>query len=132
MYTYKTTIKLHQADAAGIVFFVNYFTLAHDAYEAFMESIGYNFSDIIRQTDMLLLIAHAEADYIRSLSPGEKIKVNVKAGKIGHSSYTLEYEILDRDNEPACRLKTTHVAIDKKGSKIELPDRLRTELEAIK
>jgi len=132
MYTYKTTTKLHQADAAGIVFFVNYFTLAHDAYEAFMESIGYNFNYIIKQTDMLLLIGHAEADYIQSLSPGEKIQVNVKAGKIGHSSYTLNYEIFDSENELACRLKTTHVAIDKKGSKIELPDRLRTELEAIK
>ena len=33
----KSSIKLHDTDAAGVVFFVSHFRIAHTAYEEFLE-----------------------------------------------------------------------------------------------
>jgi len=133
MFTYDTTVKLHQTDAAGIVFFARYFDIAHDAYEAFMKSIGFGFDRIIQKDDLLLLIAHAEADYKQSLAVSGSAKVQLTAEKIGRTSFVLKYEILDSDGRLAGELRTVHVAIAKDtGKKIRLPQELRAELEAIK
>ncbi|MDM7914542.1 MAG: hypothetical protein QUU85_04650 [Candidatus Eisenbacteria bacterium] len=35
-----TRVRFHEADPAGIVFFARVFRYAHDAYEAWLRSIG--------------------------------------------------------------------------------------------
>lgn len=133
MFTMDSAIRLHQADAAGIVFFANYFQIAHDAYEAFMQSIGFSFQYVVSETNLLLLIAHAEADYHRSLVPGEKIRVEMKTEKVGRTSYVLQYRILNAVGDEVCAVRTVHVAVDKvTGEKIPVPDKLRKELAAIR
>jgi 1,4-dihydroxy-2-naphthoyl-CoA hydrolase len=133
MFTLESIIRLHQADAAGIVFFANYFEIAHDAYEAFMQSIGFGFQHVINKTDFLLLIAHAEAHYRKSLVPGEQVRVQLRTEKIGRTSYVLQYTILDAAGDEVCTVRTVHVAVDKKsGEKIPLPADLRKELATIR
>ena len=133
MFTYDTTVKLHQTDAAGIVFFARYFDIAHDAYEAFMKSIGFGFDRIIPHEGLLLLVAHAEADYKQSLAVSGSAKVRMTAEKIGRSSFVLKYEIRDSENRLAGELRTVHVAVAREtGEKTRLPEELRAELEAIK
>ena len=63
MYTYQTKIKLHETDAAGLLFFSNQFKLVHDAYEELLETIGLGFAELIRNKDYFLPIVHAEADF---------------------------------------------------------------------
>ncbi|MDH4156640.1 MAG: acyl-CoA thioesterase [candidate division Zixibacteria bacterium] len=131
MYTWDTTVKLHQTDAAGIVFYGNYFRIVHDAYEAFMGSLGFDFNYIINEADFLVLIAHAEADYSGSLRPSEKIRVQIALDKIGTTSFVLGYDVLNTAGDSVCRLKTVHVATDKKsGRKRPLPEKLRAKLVA--
>ena len=133
MFTYDTTVKLHQTDAAGIVFFARYFDIAHDAYEAFMKSIGFGFDRIIQKDDFLLLIVHAEADYKQSLAVSGSAKVQMAAEKIGRTSFVLKYEILDSGGRLAGELRTVHVAVAKDtGKKIRLPEKFRAELETIR
>ncbi|MCA9407426.1 MAG: acyl-CoA thioesterase, partial [Candidatus Omnitrophica bacterium] len=62
MYTYQTKIKLHETDAAGLLFFSNQFKLIHDAYESLLESLGLSFQELIRNKNYFLPIVHAESD----------------------------------------------------------------------
>ena len=41
MYVYQAKIKLHDTDAAGLLFFSQQFEIMHDAYEALLEKIGW-------------------------------------------------------------------------------------------
>ncbi|MEE8405217.1 MAG: hypothetical protein V3S17_07475 [candidate division Zixibacteria bacterium] len=41
MYLHKLTAQVHDTDAAGVIYFANFYRMAHSTYEAFMESIGY-------------------------------------------------------------------------------------------
>lgn len=133
MFTIDFSVRLPDTDAAGILFFGNYFRLAHDVYEAFMESIGFSLSDVITKADFLILIAHSEADYKKPLRLGEKFTMELRVGEIGQTSFVLSYSLKDAQNGIVAKVKTVHVTVDKKsGDKIPLPEKLREKLESLR
>lgn len=132
MFTYTTTIRLHNTDAAGLLFFAEQFRLAHDAYETFMESIGFAFAPLIRTSPFLLPIVHAEADLLQRLETGDRITIQVVAERIGTTSFTLAYTLQRNGSETVGTVKTVHVLIDKQsGQKVELVPDLREQLAKI-
>ena len=125
MFTYETSVKLHNTDAAGLLFFADQFKLAHDCYELFMESIGFSFRSIIRDSDFLLAIVHAEADFLQALYSGDKLTIKLNVAKIGTTSYTLAYDLVMPGTGSVGTAKTVHVCIDKASrEKKDLPDLL--------
>jgi len=130
-FLYHAPVRLHLTDAAGVLFFGSYFTLAHDAYETYMESIGFHFDRIFKQSDYLLLIAHAEGDYKAPMFTGDPLSIEVTCTKLGSRSYTLQYVIKREDNEMAV-MRTVHVCVDKEtGKSRALPSELRDQLKGI-
>lgn len=133
MFETKTIIKLHDTDAAGVTFFVNYFRIAHTAFEALMHSVGFGLDYIIGSAEFLILIARAEADYMRPLRLGDKVTIRIKTESVGTNSFVLEYQFRDSNGRQAAVVRTVHVNIDKKtGKKLELPEKLRIGLENLK
>ncbi|RMH71204.1 MAG: acyl-CoA thioesterase [Gemmatimonadetes bacterium] len=129
MYIYHTSIKLHDTDAAGLLFFANQFKLAHDAYETFFNALGFNLGKMIQSGTFVLPIVHADADFTAPLFVGDRVGIRIHLGKVGRSSFTLLYDILRETGETVGRVKTVHVAIDKQTrEKIELPERLKMAL----
>ena len=132
MFTHETTIRLHHTDAAGLLFFAEQFKLAHDAYESYMESIGYPFAPLLRTSQYLLPIVHAEADYGAALNTGDKITIQVVAERVGETSFTLGYTLLRNGSEPVGSVRTVHVLIEKRsGQSIALLPDLRAKLASI-
>jgi 1,4-dihydroxy-2-naphthoyl-CoA hydrolase len=130
MFTYETEIKWHQTDAAGVLFFAHQFTLIHDAYQTLMQSIGFPLSRFIQELNYALPIVHAEADYKIPLTAGDQIKINVTVTKIGNSSFTLAYTLLNKKNVEVGTANTIHVSIDKDSKKkINLPVSLMNALQ---
>ncbi|MEA1979900.1 MAG: thioesterase family protein [candidate division Zixibacteria bacterium] len=130
MYSVSTKVKLHYTDAAGVMFFGNYFKLIHDAYEDFLDSCGFNLGDVIDKSDYLILIVHSEADYRQPVRAGQSVNINMAVDKIKNSSFVLNYVITNEKEKKIANLQTVHVAIDKSnGKKISLPAELRIQLE---
>ncbi|MCR4337050.1 MAG: acyl-CoA thioesterase [Candidatus Omnitrophica bacterium] len=133
MYTYSTKIKLHETDAAGLLFFSHQLKLMHDAYESLLEKIGFGFADLIRKKPYFLPIVHAEADYDAPLFVGDVITIGVTVERIGKTSFTFAYTITDQKKRRVGAGKTVHVTMNKKTrNKISLPAELRTAIEKIK
>ena len=129
MYTLQISVKLHDTDAAGLLFFANQFKMAHDAYEGFMEQIGFSFARIFQDEDFLLPIVHAEADYKARLQVGDRLTIHLTVEKIGDSSFVLLYDLSDADGKSAGMVRTVHVCTDEgTGKKRSLPDELRRGL----
>ena len=132
MFSHRTVVRLHDTDAAGILFFAHQFKIAHDAYESFMEGSGNSFASIFRDQTMLIPIVHAEADYEAALEVGDYLSVRMVAEQIGDSSFALSYKLVDNDDRVVGTVKTVHVCINRQsGEKISVPDKLRRALEAI-
>jgi len=131
MFETQVDVRLYDTDAAGIVFFANYFRIAHDAYQAFMKSIGHGLDRIIGQSHYLLPIVHAEADYKKPLVLGSTVTVSVK-GQVKDTSFVVSYTLKDGGGITVARLQTVHVAMDKKtGKKIALPEEIKKGLSTI-
>ena len=132
MFTYQTKIKLHETDAAGILFFSNQFKMIHDAYECVLENIGFGFADLIRNEDFFLPIVHAESDYKKPLFVGDLIEIQVRLTHIGTTSFTFEYDLLNSSQNTVGTAKTIHVTIDKKTrKKIPLPPLMRSKIQEL-
>jgi 1,4-dihydroxy-2-naphthoyl-CoA hydrolase len=130
MFTYKTKIRLHDTDAAGIIFFANQFKIVHDAYEDLLEEFGWSFQKMLQGTKYFLPIVHAESDYLTPVMVGDEIVIAIKVGHIGKTSFSFEYT-LKRGKTLVGTAKTVHVTIDQKTrKKITLPLALRKALLA--
>ena len=129
MFTYTTKIRLHDTDAAGIIFFANQFKIIHDAYEDLLETFGWSFETMLKGTDYFLPIVHAESDYLTPVKVGDRIVIAIKVGHVGNTSFSFEYT-LKRGKTLVGTAKTVHVTINQKTrKKIPLPAPLRRALE---
>lgn len=132
MYTYRTTVKLHDTDAAGVMFFGSQFRLAHDCYEAMMAQIGCSLASILHNSDYLVLIVRAESEYKKPLTTEEKIEIQLQVEKVGNSSYTIICEIRNSHGDLTGTVRTVHVAVDRaSGQTRPLPDKLRDALARV-
>jgi 1,4-dihydroxy-2-naphthoyl-CoA hydrolase len=126
----KLTVRLHDTDAAGILFFANQFVFVHDAYEELLQLIGLPIASLLHDEPFILPIVYAEAQYFGPLHVGNEITVAVQVAKIGETSFVLEYELLGADDTLVGRAKTVHVAVGKKTQhKIALPEKLQRALK---
>jgi len=132
MYTYQTKIKLHETDAAGLLFFSNQFKIVHDAYQALLDHIGFPFAELIREKDFFLPIVHSEADFKSPLFVGDLIEVQVTVEQVGKTSFTFFYKLLDTSQNLIGTAQTVHVAMDKATQKkIPIPTDLRSKIEGL-
>jgi 1,4-dihydroxy-2-naphthoyl-CoA hydrolase len=128
MFSYTTKIRLHDTDAAGIIFFSNQFKIIHDAYEDLLEEFGWSFQKMFKKTNYFLPIVHAESDYKAPIAVGDRIVIAIKVGSIGKTSFSFEYT-LKRGKTLVGTAKTVHVTINHKThKKIPLPRALRSAL----
>lgn len=133
MYTHKTTLRLRDTDAAGVIYFANIFDLAHEAFEAFMESVGMDIGVILRSTHYDLPVVHAEADYRKPIFPGDRLRIHVSNERLGDTSFTLVYRIHNTDDEEVAEVRITHVVMDRKeGLKKAVTEELRLALDQLK
>lgn len=124
------TIKLHDTDAAGILFFANQFRIVHDLYERFLTTIGFAFQDRFSRKDFLIPIVHADADFNQPVTVGDVIEISLGVAAVGNTSFTLEYRLADINGASAGYVRTVHVTVDPGTMrKIPLPQDLRRKLE---
>jgi 1,4-dihydroxy-2-naphthoyl-CoA hydrolase len=109
----RRVVRLRDTDAAGVIFFVNYFNFAHETYELFLEEIGYSPRRIIQQESFLLPIVHAESDYHQMIGLEDEVTIVLSVNRIGKTSFTLVYDYFLENQELVGSVKTIHVCVDK-------------------
>ena len=125
-FTYAFSVRLHDTDAAGRLFFGHLFRHAHDAYEAFMAQVGLPIERLIREGELLLPLVHAEADYHRPLCQGDRVEVVLEIEEIRTHSFAVTYRFETQDGTLAATAKTVHLQINRDGSPAaELSDTIR-------
>lgn len=128
---YPFHIRLHDTDAAGVLFFAHLLRQAHDAYETFMESAGLDLPRLLRQGPHLPLV-HTEADYLAPLRHGDRGRIRLSLAKLGKSSFTLAYAWRREDGTLCARALSVHVAMDPaSGRSIPLPPELSAALDKL-
>lgn len=132
VFEHRLSVPFQDIDAAGIVFFAHLFRYAHEAYEHFMQQSGCSLQQLIAEGSYLLPLVHAEADYRRPLRHADRLEIELRLQKLGHTSFTLGYRVLGEDQAEHASLETVHVALDRTTHQpVTLPDSLRKALASI-
>ncbi len=131
MYKFQTTISMHQTDAGGVVFFSNFFVLAHLCYEAWLDE-NISIAEIIDEKNLIMPIVHAQADYRQSLCLSEKISIEMTPGKTTRTTFQLNYSIFNEEGDIAAEVTTIHACLDEsKRKSTRLPEFLKDMLTAL-
>jgi 1,4-dihydroxy-2-naphthoyl-CoA hydrolase len=131
-FQYQTKVQLHDTDAAGLLFFGHQFRMVHDAYQAYLESCGFSFAEVLKRGEILIPIVHAEADFDKPLAVGDRLQIELTATKISTHSFVLHYRLVNEKQQQVGSAETVHVTIGRQsGQKVELPGPLREALEVI-
>jgi 1,4-dihydroxy-2-naphthoyl-CoA hydrolase len=112
-FTYRRTIRFADTDAAGVVFFPNYFAICHEAYEESLAAAGIELQSFFGENAVVVPISKSQAEYLRPLTCGDKISVTLTPALLGPDSYTISYELrrLGPPEKLAAHVRTEHVCI---------------------
>jgi len=130
-YRYPFQVRLHDTDAAGVLFFGHLFRHVHDAYESLMADLGFPLHELIRNGAApgatALPVTHAEASYRSPLHQGDRIEVLVTVADVRRRSFALDYRFNDREGHTRATARTVHV-LTGADSDLVLPEDLRRAL----
>jgi 1,4-dihydroxy-2-naphthoyl-CoA hydrolase len=132
-FVYERTIHFADTDAAGVVFFANYLAICHEAYEEALGAAGINLAKFFADTGTVVPIAKSEAEYLRPLAVGDKVRVSVAPTALSENSFALTFEITRRGPAAkiAGRARTEHVCISSRDrQRAPLPPALAAWVKA--
>jgi 1,4-dihydroxy-2-naphthoyl-CoA hydrolase len=115
-FAHQRTIHFADTDAAGVVFFANIPAICHEAYEEALAAAGINLSAFFRDNGVVIPISKCEAEYLRPLQCGDKVRVSVRPKPLTENSFEIQFEVTRLGPPPksAALVKTAHVCIDSK------------------
>ena len=131
-YAYHLRIRLHDTDAAGVMFYGHLFRHAHDAYESFIEHLGFPLQELIgtRNTGpkVRLPITRAEARYERPLRLGDQVQVDLRVAEVRRRSFAIAYRFIDEQGYTCATAQTLHCLVSEDDA--GLPAKMRDALTA--
>jgi 1,4-dihydroxy-2-naphthoyl-CoA hydrolase len=113
-FTYQRTIHFSDTDAAGVVFFANTLSLCHEAYEESLGAAGIELHAFFSAQSLIVPISKTEAEYLRPLAVGDKVRVAVTPHALTENSYEVRFDVskLGATEKAAARIRTEHVCLD--------------------
>jgi 1,4-dihydroxy-2-naphthoyl-CoA hydrolase len=113
-FAYLRTIHFSDTDAAGVVFFANTLAICHEAYEESLSAAGIELHAFFSAKSLIVPIGKTEAEYLRPLAVGDKLRVEVTPKALTENSYEVRYELikLGPKEKAAARIRTEHVCLD--------------------
>ena len=110
-FSYCRTIRFHETDGAGVVYFANILTLCHEAYEAALAS-----ADIDMQSffggPLAVPIVHASMDLRRPLRCGDGVAIALTPQTLDDTTFEIRYRLSNNAQQVVATALTRHVCID--------------------
>ncbi len=124
------TIRFEDADPAGVVFYPRAIALAHAVVEEMIRRSPLGWAAWFASPVHAAPLRRAEADFFQPMRPGETFTARASVEKLGKTSATILVQFVAANGEPAARIRTTHVLIDKAtGKPLPLTPEIRRALE---
>jgi acyl-CoA thioesterase FadM len=125
----RLKIRFSHTDAAGISFFGNVFKMAHDAYEDWLESLGFTWAEWFDNDAWAVPIRHSACEYFRPLRPGLECEIQILIEKIGETSLQMKYVFLVA-GQKCCEVQLTHAFVSwETKTKTPIPSHVRQRLQ---
>ena len=130
-FEHTLTVRFHEVDRAGIVFFGRIFEYCHVGFEELLSAMG--MTSVFHEENWGMPLVHAEADFKRPMFMGDKITVSLRVEKMGKGSITFGFEVLGaEDRKVRAIAQQVHAFVElEKMRPTEFPPTLLNGLQSI-
>lgn len=131
-YTSIHKIRFDDVDGAGIVYYPQFFSLCHEAFEDFFDDAApISYPEMIRDRRLGFPTVHIDSDFKAPLAYGDIAIVSLKVAHVGNSSIRVRYDVLrKRDGAHCFSAVITSVLMNLDTQKSEpIPDDFRVIFE---
>ena len=109
---YRRTIRFHETDAAGVVYFANVLTLCHEAYEAALAAAGLDIQAFFGGGTLAVPVVHASIDFRRPLRCGEEVAIALTPKSLDDTTFEISYCLSNSEQKTVATGLTRHICID--------------------
>jgi len=121
---YENTVRFEETDAQGVVFYGNYVTYQDEAFNAYMEAVGYPY-DAAAERGWDVHAVDVSLSYRQPARFRDRLRNGLRARSIGDSSVEFAYECRNADGELLVEGSVTHVVVDEAGEPTRVPEDFR-------
>ena len=124
-FTSKRRVDFPMVDLAGIVYYPQYWDIAHRFFEELWEDIfGLHYAEILSNYRIGFPVVHCDTSFISPFKYGDNIICNISIQKIGQSSIQWKYEYRNDDNIVCWTSNQVTVCVDMNNitQKVPIPD----------
>jgi 4-hydroxybenzoyl-CoA thioesterase len=131
MIAFERPVRFQDVDAAGLLFFPEYASYAHEAMEHFFEPLDGGYVGLIQSRRIGLPAVRVETEFFAPVRYGDRLSIQTSVAKLGNRSLTFRYRFVRQDGVVAAELLHTVVTTDLEAVKsCEMPADVRGIAEA--
>jgi|SRR5687767_11022741 len=131
IFSHTLDVRFRDCDAMGHVNNAVYLTYLEQARFAYWRSLWGSDLEALPHGTPGVILARAEIDYRRPAKYGDSLEIRISLEKVGRSSITSSYEVLDANGQLVANARTVLVTYDyKAGRPVPITDEIRARLEA--
>ena len=130
VFSHSLEVRFRDCDAMGHVNNAVYLTYLEQARFAYWRSLWGTDLEALPNGTPGVILARAEVDYRRPAKYGDTLEIRISLEKIGRSSITSTYDVLDARGQVVANARTVLVTYDYKLEKpVPVSDEIRARLE---
>jgi len=134
-FTIEERVRWGDVDAAGIIFYGSYFRFFEIGETELFRAVGMPYGKVFDELNIWLPRVHLECDFHRAAKMDDLLEVSVYVGKIGRTSFRLNFEVRKKNEAGEIEedlMATAHfvlVSTDRENLKpLPVPNELRQAL----
>lgn len=121
-------VRYLEVDVQGVVFNAWYLAWFDEGLAGYLAHRGLAYPEMIEAGHDVQLV-RTEIDWRAGVGFGDRIELAVSTGRIGRTSFALDFQVLRGGTELTCAARTVYVVIATDGSgKREIPPLIRDAL----
>ena len=128
-HVFPLRVYFEDTDAAGIVYYANYFKFAERARTEMMRLLGHAHSSMMAGDDLAFAVRHCTGDYRRPAKLDDALLVRTRVAELHGASLVAEQDV-ERDGQVLVAMRLKLVCMRPDGRPGRLPGALRERLEA--
>jgi len=126
----KTRVRYADTDTMRVVYYANFFVWFESGRIELLRSRGIVYRDI-EHLGIFIPVIEAHANYKSPARFDDELLIRTRLTKIGNTSIRFENEVYKLPSmELLCTGHTFHVAVNKEGKSIRVPDEIRAKLSS--
>ena len=127
---FPVRVYYEDTDAAGIVYYANYFKFAERARTEMMHLLDGGYKDKLAARELAFAVCHCEADFLAPAKLDDVLEISTRVIETGGASLTAE-QVIRRGTDELTRIRVRLACVDKNGRAMRIPAGIKSALESV-